>query len=907
MQITYLSLKNFKSYQQASFTFVPGTNAIIGENGAGKSTILEAIGFVLFNYRPGGTSLAGLLREGANWGEVVVRFLSSFDEREYEVERIFNEKATTRYRVYDPELGRQCLAEGGNQVYEWLRQHLCLERTTKLDDLFESTVGVPQGTFTAPFLLSTANRRSFFESLLQVEDYRKASDKLLEVEHALEAHTHELQNKIAKFAGQLEELPRTRAQAKELEQTIAEAQREKSSLFQELERLNQRLSTMEDLGRRISDRTKEKERLLAELQAKEQQLSDARKALQEAQEAQRIVERTLAGYQAYQETSRLLQSLEEQRQRRDALRQEQNALQTQAARLLTKKEQLQSELQKIAAAEARLEELEPLIKRQEELEALLEIAREERARLEELQKRKGLLGNDLQRAREEFSTLKANLQKARQLEKQLEHTRLQAREIGQKLELQRKRVSSCEAMMENLSQQKALLAQVQGARCPTCEAELSPERQRELLARNQTHTQKLEKELAHEREQLRALQAKSLALEQQISELYEQLHRLPSEEDLKTAQERVASYEQQFAQLGQELSSLEDAPLRLQTYQQELAMLENPREEYRFQLEKASQRTAVEEELSKIAEQLAQVHQQIAEYQAQMESFGPLEEHIRQAMDQREQYQADYESFIAHQQAAEQLASRRERVAELKATTQEIQEQLTQLDAQLKELQHGYDPQEHEDLRDKVLTLRERLSALETLLQEREDQLKLARENIARLEQIKQEKGRLQKELERKQAIWEVLHKLRELLRQAGPYITQHLVQQISQEAALIYADIMGNYGGHLRWTEDYALVLETKGHQRPFHQLSGGEQMGAALALRLALLRKLSPIDIVFLDEPTAHLDPERRESLAERITQVRGFSQLFVISHDDTFERVAQRFIRVVKDERGSHPEED
>ena len=82
---------------------------------------------------------------------------------------------------------------------------------------------------------------------------------------------------------------------------------------------------------------------------------------------------------------------------------------------------------------------------------------------------------------------------------------------------------------------------------------------------------------------------------------------------------------------------------------------------------------------------------------------------------------------------------------------------------------------------------------------------------------------------------------------------------------------------------------------------------MGAALALRLALLRKLSSIDIVFLDEPTAHLDPERRESLAERITQVRGFSQLFVISHDDTFERVAQRFIRVVKDERGSHPEED
>jgi exonuclease SbcC len=80
---------------------------------------------------------------------------------------------------------------------------------------------------------------------------------------------------------------------------------------------------------------------------------------------------------------------------------------------------------------------------------------------------------------------------------------------------------------------------------------------------------------------------------------------------------------------------------------------------------------------------------------------------------------------------------------------------------------------------------------------------------------------------------------------------------------------------------------------------------MSAALALRLALLREISAIDVAFFDEPTAHLDPERREGLAERITQVKGFSQLFVISHDDTFERAAQNYIRIVKDEQGSHQE--
>ena len=78
---------------------------------------------------------------------------------------------------------------------------------------------------------------------------------------------------------------------------------------------------------------------------------------------------------------------------------------------------------------------------------------------------------------------------------------------------------------------------------------------------------------------------------------------------------------------------------------------------------------------------------------------------------------------------------------------------------------------------------------------------------------------------------------------------------------------------------------------------------MGAALALRLALLRETSRIDVAFFDEPTAHLDPERRESLAEQIMGVKGFSQLFVISHDDSFERYAQNYVHIVKDETGSH----
>jgi exonuclease SbcC len=96
--------------------------------------------------------------------------------------------------------------------------------------------------------------------------------------------------------------------------------------------------------------------------------------------------------------------------------------------------------------------------------------------------------------------------------------------------------------------------------------------------------------------------------------------------------------------------------------------------------------------------------------------------------------------------------------------------------------------------------------------------------------------------------------------------------------------------------------MLRSDGRERGFQQLSGGEQMAAALAVRLALLKEVSAVDLAFFDEPTANLDARRRDNLAEQILDVKGFSQLFVISHDDTFEQDTDHVVRVVKEDGGS-----
>lgn len=52
MQINYLSLSQFRGIQDASFNFKPGFNLIVGINGAGKSSVLDALCVVLARVLP---------------------------------------------------------------------------------------------------------------------------------------------------------------------------------------------------------------------------------------------------------------------------------------------------------------------------------------------------------------------------------------------------------------------------------------------------------------------------------------------------------------------------------------------------------------------------------------------------------------------------------------------------------------------------------------------------------------------------------------------------------------------------------------------------------------------------------------------------------------------------------------
>jgi exonuclease SbcC len=138
---------------------------------------------------------------------------------------------------------------------------------------------------------------------------------------------------------------------------------------------------------------------------------------------------------------------------------------------------------------------------------------------------------------------------------------------------------------------------------------------------------------------------------------------------------------------------------------------------------------------------------------------------------------------------------------------------------------------------------------------------------------------------------------IRDTIKNSSEYIVNEFIGEISQDANNIYSEIMDDFSSGLKWQNDYDIEIESAGEVKSFRQLSGGERMSAALAVRLALLKALSSCDFVFLDEPTQNMDEVRREKLSQEIMKIRGFKQVFVISNDDTFN---EKYANVIKIEK-------
>ncbi len=114
--------------------------------------------------------------------------------------------------------------------------------------------------------------------------------------------------------------------------------------------------------------------------------------------------------------------------------------------------------------------------------------------------------------------------------------------------------------------------------------------------------------------------------------------------------------------------------------------------------------------------------------------------------------------------------------------------------------------------------------------------------------------------------------------------------------------------------TRDVSISCFSRNSVLDLDSLSGGEQVVVALSLRLGMAHLLgaSNLNFMILDEPTAHLDEERRKSLVNVLTQLSDIShrnlrtplQFIIITHDsEIFEDSAvEKIYKFESSEQGT-----
>ena len=319
MHISKIELENIKSHTNSTFEFNRGTTAITGENGAGKTTIIEAIAWVLFDLLE--YKKEDFVRRGEKKGSVRVTFESGLDEREYVVFR----DTGTAYNVTDPRLSTR-IADKKEEVFRFLWQHLGLEPGTDLRSLFRQAIGVPQGTFTAIFLEGATERKIAFDRLLKVEEYRQAAEKLRDTSRYIETGIGDLREAIARYEGELaraaaveEEYKTYQGKTQELANEITKLDAEIVqkrvivTKLDELERIENAIANIKADQKHLREsmaaiekahleiaalkpKVAEQEKLEAEAAELRQKIADARAVQKQANDLDQMIDRMRASY-----------------------------------------------------------------------------------------------------------------------------------------------------------------------------------------------------------------------------------------------------------------------------------------------------------------------------------------------------------------------------------------------------------------------------------------------------------------------------------------------------------------------------------------------------------------------------------------------------------------------------------
>ena len=919
MYLLSVTLTNFKAHRDRNFEFQLGTNAICGVNGAGKTSILEAIAWTLFNYR-GGYKQEDLVRNGSGSAQVRVAFVSSYDGRTYEVER-----CTSRgYTLFDPQLEERLnYSRIKDEIEPWLQQHLGVPAGTDLGQLFANTIGVPQGTFTADFLLSPEKRKPIFDSVLKVEEYRQVHKDSNSLRRYAEAQVDLLKTQLQQYEEQLEGRDDLTTRYERITQEITAGEQQQLVLQQELAQLQGQKEALATQQVKLQTLQQQQQQLTLQTEAKHQAYQVIEQARLRSHQAQALCQTHAQAYRSYLELETVLKALTQQNQQRQHLVQQQQTQQRSLDQQATRMARLQVQLEQRDRVKKQIVELTASCEQQERLETTRRELLEQQQTLAKVQVRRQGLQDSLSRLQQDsrqivqelqaLDALQSSVERIPRLEQQQQRWQQQLSRVEAAQQFQaelQQLVSSHRSQSIDYDRQATLALNALGElqqSLPLLSGDVL-EQLKHAIATGQNLSQTTLAALEHILSDLAAqvdmeqLQQNLISGQATLKTLYGEQAQLATRKRLQQKDTELTARQQtlytDIADLDQQLTQLETLRPQLSELETEISALDDPKGRCGVRQEELLTMVRVASDFVLLQQQRQVTEATLAEVTQQLADFANVDIELSQQQQLRQDYQPGYLTYVQNEKDAQKLEQLSTDLAVAAQAVAALKEQQAAVTDELSQVAVNFDPivlQRLEKQYGEVKSQCDRITG--SLPQQRKLQSELTSQ-LEVLQQVLEKRDQAQRDLKQKERIKRFINFARKAYKEAGPRITERYVQGISQEADRLFRELLNRPNVALEWTRDYEIRVQEGGNMRRFINLSGGEQMCAALAVRLALLKVLADIDIAFFDEPTTNMDRPRRESLAESIARLKTFKQLFVISHDDTFEKVTENVIVVERE---------
>ncbi|KKL51466.1 hypothetical protein LCGC14_2295210, partial [marine sediment metagenome] len=361
-----LELIDIKTHKITKIEFKKGLNVLHGDNGTGKSSVLEMIGFVLFDFLP--ENQADYVRETHSdkpeYGKVRV-WITDIKGEPYIIERtvgkpgVIVKDALTKSRI--PEI------RGVNQLKAWIGRNILPMHEIELGKLFDSSIGIPQGTFINPFLRREGDRKAYFDPIMQLGVYEKVFKNLNELNKKFEPDVQGVSETIHEIIGEIKIKEELLQEQESLNAEIISLAKKLTKSESKSKGLKEKYKEIKKIKEQIDEAQKKLDELNIKSEKENENLIDMDSQLRDANTAKQICDETKEAYNKHIKLSSNLEILEQEFEKLNAYKEDLRINNENYIKESTHLKQLEEVLKKAETNKKKLPKLERIYQEHSEL------------------------------------------------------------------------------------------------------------------------------------------------------------------------------------------------------------------------------------------------------------------------------------------------------------------------------------------------------------------------------------------------------------------------------------------------------------------------------------------------------------------------------------------------------------